>query len=297
MGSCVSDIGYSAAGALQSKSIIVKATVDSAIQIAIALWERNSSESIANMQDELADRQTKLAEKIHAQAKLYWPAEAAFVADMFGEAKVSTQYNGLASGWAAFVDVEVAAGRANWVEQMNARCTPVSQCEDARWQRNGQMARADIMSYAARQDEARTQILNDRRYARQYAALALGKGQLRDLLSYQSIGNAVGTNASEMLISTVNSALTTYGFYSNRIDAGRWGSGTREMLGVPTATAPMGERPAITMVAPPEQVRITPVSPELLKAPRLATTSFGKSNEWSDLSSDLRKMEDRSGRY
>ena len=131
MGSCVSDIGYAAAGAMQAKSIIVKATVDSAIQVVIALWERNSSQSIANMQDELANRQTILAEKIHAHAKLYWPAEKAFVNDMFGEAKTVTQYNGLASGWAAFADVESAAGRASWVEQSNTRCTPVSKCEDA----------------------------------------------------------------------------------------------------------------------------------------------------------------------
>ena len=296
MGSCVTDVGYIAAATMQAKSIIVKATIDSAIQIGIALWERNSSKSIANMQDELADRQTKLAEKIHLHAKLFWPAEKAFINDMFGEGKVTTQYTGLASGWAAFLDVESAAGRANWIEQANARCTPVSQCEDARWQRNAQMARTDIMSYAARQDESRTQILNDRRYARQYAALALGKGQLRDLLSYQSIGNSIGTNASEMLISTVNSALTTYGFYSNRIDTGRWGSGTREMLGAPTATAPMGERPQLTQVSVPDQVRLTPVSNEMLKAPVIAKTG-GKDSEWNDLASDLRKMEDRSGRY
>jgi len=295
MTSCVSDFGYSAAGLLQAKSIIVKATVDSAIQVAIALWERNSSQSIANMQNELADRQTVLAEKIHLHAKEFWPAEKAFVDDMFGEGKAVTQYNGLASGWAAFVDVESAAGRANWIDQANARCTPVSPCEDARWQRNTQMARTDIMSYAARQDEARTQILNDRRYARQYAALALGKGQLRGLLSYQSIGNSIGTNASKMLISTVSSALTTYDFYSNRIDVQRWGNGAREMLGAPTATAPMGvvERPQLTQVAVPEQVRMPPVSNEMLKA----VPVISKANEWADLSSDLRKMEDRSGRY
>jgi hypothetical protein len=150
------------------------------------------------------------------------------------------------------------------------------------------------MSYAARQDEARTQILNDRRYARQYAILGLGKGQLRDLLSYQAIGNSIGTNASEMLISTVNSALTTYGFYSNKIDVQRWGSGTREMLGLPTVTAPMGQRPQLTQVAVPEAPRMTPVSPELMKAPPVAT---GKAAEWNDLSSDLRKMNDRTGAY
>lgn len=296
MGSCVSDIGYTGAGLLQSKSIVVKATVDSAIQVAIALWERNSSESIANMQDELADRQTKLAENIHEHAKQFWPAEAALVADVFGVGKVTTQYHGLANGWAAMADVEISAGRADWQRQMAERCTAVSQCDDARWQRNGQVVRADLMSYAARQDENRTQIINDRRYARQYAVLGLGKGQLRDLLSYQAIGNSIGTNASEMLISTVNSALTTYGFYSNRIEVQRWGNGARGMLGAPQAVAPMGVKPQLTMEAAPAQVRIAPVAPELLKAPSVPKP-FGKSNEWSDLSSYLRKMEDRSGRY
>jgi hypothetical protein len=292
MGSCVSDIGYVAAANAQASAIIFKASIDTAIQIGIALWERNSSLSIANMQDELADRQTILAEKIHAHAKLFWPREAALVNDIFGEGKVVTQYHGLATGWGQFSDIEIAAGRASWVEQMNARCTPVSKCEDARWQRNGQAVRADLMSYAARQDEARTQILNDRRYARQYGVLGLGKGQLRDLLSYQAIGNSIGTNASEMLISTVNSALTTYGFYSNKIDVQRWGSGTREMLGAPTATAPMGARPQLTQVAMPEAPRMTPVSPELMKAPII-----GKAAEWNDLGSDLQKMNDTTGRY
>lgn len=296
MGSCVSDIGYSAAGIAHGKSIIVKATIDSAIQIAIALWERNSSKSIANMQNELADRQTVLAEKIHDHALLFWPAEKALINEVFGESKVVTQYHGLASGWAAFADAENNAGRADWIDEMAARCTPASKCEDARWQRNAQAVRADVMSYAARQDESRTQILNDRRYARQYTVLGLGKGQLRDLMSYQSIGNTIGTNASSMLMSTVNSALTTYGFYSNRIDVSRWGAGARESLGVPTATAPMGERPQLTQVAAPEQVRLAPMSTELLKMPSLATKG-GKDSEWDDLGADLRKMDDRSGSF
>ena len=241
MTSCVSSFGYGAAGGLQASSIVVKATVDSAIQVAIALWERNSSKSIANMQNELADRNTKLAEKLYEHTKKYWPAEKALVNDVFSESKTVTQYTGLANGWAAMADTAVAAGRADWQRQMADRCAPVSQCDDARWQRNGQTVRTDLLSYAARQDEARTEVLNDRRYARQYAVLGLGKGQLRSLASYQSIANAVGTNASEMLIGTVNSALTTYGFYSNRVDANRWGSGVRDALGVPpTATAPMG---------------------------------------------------------
>lgn len=289
MGSCVSNVGYIAASALQSKSIIVKATVDSAIQVAIALWQRNSSKSIANMQDELADRNTKLAEKLHAHAKIFWPAEASFVSDMFGESKVTTQYVGLANGWAAMADTEIAAGRADWLRQMSDRCTPASRCENARWQRNGQIVRADTMSYAARQDEARTEILNDRRYARQYAALALGKGQVADLQTYQNIANTVGTSASQMLIGTVNSALTSFGFYSNKIDAGRWGSGTRDMLGVPSgATAPMRQKPEITMQSMPEQVRISPVSVEMLKTPDFSPS--GKAGEWADLESDLRKM-------
>ena len=212
---------------------------------------------------------------------------------MFGEGKATTQYNGLATGWGQMADIETSAGRANWQEQMAQRCTPATKCEDARWQRNAQVVRADTMSYAARQDEARTQIINDRRYARQYAVLGLGRGQIRDLLSYQAIGNAIGTNASEMLLSTVNSALTAYGYYSNRQNAGHWGQGTRDMLDR-GPTAPMGERPVLSQVSMPAQPRLSPVSPELLK---VATPQFGKSNEWSDLASDLRKMEDRSGRY
>lgn len=263
MTSCVSDFGYTAAGILHAKSIVVKATVDSAIQIAIALWERNSSQSIANMQDELADRQTKLAEEVFAHAKLFWPAEATLVNQVFSEGKAVTEYHTLADGWGQMADVETDVGRTNWIAQMAARCTPASQCEDARWQRNAQLVRADLMSYAARQDEARTQILNDRRYARQYAVLALGKGQLRDLMTYQSVGNSIGTNASEMLMATVNSALTTYGYYSNRMNITAWNASTPEPI---TARVPVSmEQAPMRLTREPAPAPLAPVSNELLK--------------------------------
>lgn len=294
MSACISIVGYMAVGVLQATSIIVKATVDSAIQLAIALWERNSSQSIANMQNELADRQTKLAEKIQAHAILFWPKETQLVNDVFGEGKAVTGYHGLASGWGQMADIETDAGRSAWIRDMDTRCTPVHPCEDARWQRNAQLVRGDLMSYAARQDEARTQIINDRRYARQLAIIGLGKGQLQKLMSYQDVAMTIGINASEALMSSVNTGLTAFGYHSNRLGVDRWGSGIQETW---TKTGSIADRPAQARsasgpVAQPSLSQMNPVSTEMLKAePKV----LSKSNEDRDLESDLYKMSLRGG--
>ena len=252
---CISDAEYIAAAQQQADAMVGQATADAAIQIGIALWQRNSSKSIKNMQIEIADRQMKLAEQVQAHAEIYWPREKELVDDTFGVGKVNTQYVALSTEFGAMTDASLAQGRTRWIDTMRNWCMAPSRCEDARWQRNAQVARSDMMSYAARQDEARTQILNDRRFARQYAVLQLGRGQLGDLLNYQSIAEVAGMHAGAMLTSTVNSALTAFGYYPNRHDQTGWGSGIRNAFGVGGPVAP---GPAVSQVAQQAPVQYMP---------------------------------------
>lgn len=225
---CISNAQYTTAANEQAAALVGQAKADAVIQIGIALWQRNSSKSIKNMQIEIADRQMKLAEEVQAHAAMYWPEEKELVDDIFGIAKVSTAYAPLVTEFGGLVEGTLQQGRENWIATMRNWCMSPSRCEDARWQRNTQLVRSDMMSHAARQDENRTQILNDRRFAYQYAALQLGKGQLANLLSYQQIGGAIGMNATDMLTTTANTAMKAFGYYPNREEQTGWGSGIRD---------------------------------------------------------------------
>lgn len=243
---CITNAEYIAAAQQQADAMVGQATADAAIQVGIALWQRNSSKSIKNMQIEIADRQMKLAEQVQAHAEIYWPREKELVDDTFGVAKVNTQYVALTAEFGGMADSSLTQGRARWIETMRNWCMAPSRCEDARWQRNSQLARSDMMSHAARQDEARTQIINDRRFARQYAVLQMGRGLLQDLLGYQQIGQIAGMRAGELLTSTVNSALTAFGYYPNRHEQTGWGSGIRDTFGTQGPVAP---GPAVSQVS------------------------------------------------
>lgn len=242
---CITNDEYVAAAQQQADAMVGQATADAAIQIGIALWQRNSSKSIKNMQIEIADRQMKLAEQVQAHAELYWPREKELVDDTFGVAKTVTQYAALTAEFGGMADASLAQGRTRWIDTMRNWCMAPSRCEDARWQRNAQLARSDMMSHAARQDESRTQILNDRRFARQYAVLKLGRGALDFLLSYQAIAQISGGYAGQTLSSTINSALTAFGYYPNRHEQTGWGSGIRDAFGTKGPVAP---GPAVSQV-------------------------------------------------
>ena len=252
---CITNAEYIAAATQQADAMVGQATADAAIQVGIALWQRNSSKSIKNMQIEIADRQMKLAEQVQAHAEIYWPREKQLVDDTFGVGKVTTQYVTLSAEFGGMTDGSMAQGRTRWIDTMRDWCMAPSRCEDARWQRNAQLARSDMMSYAARQDESRTQILNDRRFARQYAVLQMGRGMLSDLLNYQSIAEVAGAHAGAMLTNTVNSALTAFGYYPNRHEQTGWGSGIRNTFGISGSHAP---GPAVSQVSQQSNVQYMP---------------------------------------
>ena len=80
---CVGDIEYIAASGQQAAAIIQQAVTQAAIQAVIALWQRNASDSIATMQDEIAKEQMAMAEAIAAHVQSFWPELKQYIKDVF----------------------------------------------------------------------------------------------------------------------------------------------------------------------------------------------------------------------
>lgn len=229
MANCVTDAAYITAATAQAAAIKTRGATDIAIQVGIALWQRNASQSISNMQTDLANQQVELAEAVQAHAIKFWPAEADLVNDVFSEAKITAPYAALGLAWGGTLIDTMAQARLVWIDDARRNCYSPTRCDDARWQRNTMSAQVDLASYGYRQAEAREQIGNDRRYARQLAVLGLGRGGANTLVSWQSVSQAAGLSASSILEGTVNSAMTTYGYYSTRTERPLpWGAAIRD---------------------------------------------------------------------
>lgn len=258
---CIDNIAYIEAASKQATAITRQALADTAMQIALALWQRNSSASIVNMQTEIADRNVKMAEAVHSHAKKFWPAERAIVDDAFNEGKAQPQYDGTALAWGAIVDSSLRAGREDWLQTMREWCLPPSRCEDSRWRRNAELARADMLSFADRQEEARAEILNDRRYARQYAALGIGKGRLDIVRSFSDLSGTVGLQAGRALIGTINTGLEALGYSGSRIPARGWAARIQENWARAPAPATVQAPQVFVQTQPIEPIRNIPTEP------------------------------------
>jgi hypothetical protein len=286
-GSCVTNAGYVASSLTQASAITGHAVVDAAIQTVIALWQRNASKKIQEMQQEIADQQVALAEEVQAHAALFWPEERELVNDAFAAGVTVPQYVALMNEFGGLAQASLQDGRDDWVEAMRDMCMAPSRCEDARWQRFSAMLTADMHNYGARQEEARAQVLNDRRYARQYSILGMGRGAFTQMLSYQAIAGASAGVAGSMLASTVNSALEAFGYYPTRRAASGWGSGIQETWSktyMPTAM-PV-EKQAIPVDKQPVQ-NIEPIARPRFTPVRAAT----KDNEFDDLGKDVAELQ------
>lgn len=234
---CISDGAYEEAARKQADAITSQATIDVAIQVALALWQRNSSASISNMQKEIANRNMRMAEDIQKHAEKFWPEEKRLVDDAFSESKAVPQYDGTALAWANIVQKSLDDGRQEWLQTMREWCLAPTRCEDSRWRRNAQQARANLMSFADRQEENRAQALKDRRYSRQYAVLSLNHGRLGTAQTYSDLAGVVGANAGMALNKTINSGLTALGYFTYRPPPTGWSARIRENW----ARAPMPE--------------------------------------------------------
>lgn len=229
MANCVTDAAYITAATAQAAAIKTRGATDIAIQVGIALWQRNASQSISNMQTDLANQQVELAEAVQAHAIKFWPAEADLVNDVFSEAKITAPYAALGLAWGGILTDTMAAARLVWIDDARRNCYNPTRCDDARWQRNTMGAQVDLASFGYRQAEAREQISNDRRYSRQLAVLGLGRGQTNLLVSWQASSQAAGISASSILEGTINSAMTAYGYYTTRTERPMpWGAAVRD---------------------------------------------------------------------
>lgn len=250
MAACITDAAYISAASRQASAIINQATIDAAIQVGVALYQRNASGSIVNMQEQIADRQTRMAERVQTHAEIFWVEERELVDDIFSITRRTEDYVSASGILGGYADAALSAGRQDWLRTAEELCMPAGHCDDARWNRNAQVIRADLISYSARQEEARTQILNDRRYAWQHAMTGLGRGQLSSLMTYQAINGVIAGNLGNIVEGSINSALQAYGFYSaDRIQDG-WGSGISDSWNMPRMPRPMTPRAEPVQSAP-----------------------------------------------
>lgn len=81
----------------------------------------------------------------------------------------------------------------------------------------------DVGTFGARVAEARVDILNDRRYSRQYAALALGKGIITEVATYQALAGATKLSNGQIIAESINSGMAAVGFYMARETPAKWG--------------------------------------------------------------------------
>lgn len=261
---CIDDGSYVSAAKGQAAAIVSQAKIDVAIQTAVAVWNRSASKSISNMQTEIADEQVQLAEQLHEHAKKFWPAQVALVDDVFSITKLTNDYVALPAAWGGMLDETLTEGRADWLQtQQLTMCSTPSHCEDIRWDHNAALLRADMLSYSARQGEARVQILNDWRYEQQTAVLALGKNQVRHAVEYAEMRGRQAASVGGMLADGINTALSTFGYYQRRRLNEGWGQAISGSLRTIYAPAPeMQVRGAQTYplapMQPPAQVEQLP---------------------------------------
>jgi hypothetical protein len=232
----LNDAGYIGAAAETALQVVATTLIDIAIQEYVAKEQRRARKTIADMVDEMSARQMALAESIAGQASAFYPAEAAFVADAFGEAKHYSNWGAAAAGWKNFATEANAAGREAWLKESRAMCMPPTRCDDARWSNMTAKTVVDTQNFALRKEEARTDALNDRRYARQYNAVKLGQGRVGSGASYAVVAGGIATSLSQTLGNMVNSVAPLVGYLSSRVKDIGWTTDTQPAADVTRAT-------------------------------------------------------------
>ncbi|MCM1516211.1 MAG: hypothetical protein NC080_07375 [Paraprevotella sp.] len=222
MGTPIGDAGYEHAAQRQADAMLEFAIEDVAIQTALALWKRNAASSISDMQQAIANRQTRLAEQIAAHARNFWPYEKDAVDDAFGLGKATAQYDALSLTWGSTSDKDQQCYKDRLDQELGYRCIGLTSCESAIWGRNKQMVRANVMAFADREAEGRMDKLNDIRFAKQYSALALGRNHLANVPTFMNLGGAARASNSQLLNGLINSGMEALGYYRRGTDS--WGS-------------------------------------------------------------------------
>lgn len=226
---CVGGGDYNTAAQAEADAIRNTAVIDVAITAAIALWKRNSKDSIMGMRQNISDRKQDLAEYVYNHAILFWPFEKAMVDEAFAVTKADPTYMATSLSWGNLAKTSLSQGRDDWLEELNRRCLLPTSCEDIRWRREARRMESDSVSFADRFSEAKADALNDQRYARMYAALGLGRNVLNNVDSFQDLMGVAGLGAARALSSTIESAATALGFYATRGQTpDGWGQNARQ---------------------------------------------------------------------
>lgn len=221
-GNCIGNGDYINAARKQATAIRNQAHAEAALNIALALWQRNSSKSIASMQQAIAKRNIKLSQELFDHAKKFWPCQKAVVDLAFGETKATIQGDALAAQYRNFGRMSSRSGEDSWLRDAERHCVEVTECDTARWKRFESALDADLVSFGDRQAEARAQSLNDRRYDRQLAALGLGKGIIRNVASFADVHGVAGLSAASLLGAAINSGTEAVGYHMRRDRSPRW---------------------------------------------------------------------------
>ena len=220
-GACasVTDVGYKAGASAQSASVVVSASQWALVYRALMLWQRRTNSGIADMREALAKRRMVMAEEALAHAKLTWEKEIAFLNETMDAPAPTVIYNTVAAAGNAFED---SWGTTDLeLDRVAAKFgTALGMCEDARTSRAMAIGKTDLMANAMRVAEARGLALGDRRYSRQYAVLAMGKGKMRDATSMGAL-SAAGTTVRDTVLGSINAGMSQWGFQDHR-----WYEGT-----------------------------------------------------------------------
>lgn len=219
---CVSNAAYKKAAQDQANAIRSAATIEAGLAVAALVAQTLLAGKVFALQKEIADRQLKIARDIHEHAKKFWPEEKALVEDAFAEAKHVTDYNRTTPLWSGIVNDTMERSMRRWIAEAKTNCTPPRACDYARWNRFAKIGDADISTFGYRVEEARTDILNDRRYARQYAVLGMGRGLMTRVAGYYQLAGATGVSNGQMLAETINSGIAAVGYYMNREKPVAW---------------------------------------------------------------------------
>jgi len=206
-GAYIDDSAYINAACEQAKAIRKDARIDAMLSIGYGLFNLFASLSITNMQNEIADRQLKMAEEMHEHAKKFWDAEFAFLDEAFSLKKECPKYTATSLAWGGMFEQDMQEGFNDYVRYMEQNCMTTTRCQQAYWDAQAGLMNADIRNFSLRTAETRAEALNDLRYAMQYAALGLGRGVLKDALSYSDVAGAM-----KLDIAGFYSDILTFGF-------------------------------------------------------------------------------------
>lgn len=194
----ISGDAYIKAACKQAKAIRREATIDAVLMVLYSLFDLYVSNSITDLQEEIAHRQLVLAEELHAHTKEFWPYEDKFIDDAFDMPKPCPQY-GLAKAWANTLEKDMENALTAFLYEADKNHMSVTQCDVGAWDAEFGKYKSDISNYALRQAEARADALDDVRYNWRLTAVKLGRGLLGDTINYNAAWSAVAVNPAMIM--------------------------------------------------------------------------------------------------